>query len=380
MSSRSRTSSQGKRWNGKNTTSTHWSSQSYSMKEIPDQFSLPLVVRCNPQTLFTKRSQPLPVNLGQPMLLYESRTVRKLLARNVLYDERAKKFGETDETVVIPADYQGHFLRLNARTARDEIIHNSVESLAKSKATAFVNVNKLTAFQIGKNQQSNYYPRLEFSPGSVFIVDKMFKGTTRQKVEGVTPDIENPKQELCYLKCRDERNIDILIPLGHPGEFIEVLPNTDEQSTKLSMLSSQIITNQKFPQLLRYVYGGTRPRLTSYSGLFTALDSFEETSLIGCVLNSSGYTLVELPLTSPLSFQIALNSNDLLNVPVLKQAWRLCNKQSNSFASDMKFKFKFALRLLESNVQENKMDDDDDDPPSATNSARFGITHSYIYL
>jgi len=41
------------------------------------------------------------------MLLFETRTVKKLLARNVMYDPRIRKYNETDETVVIPSDYEG---------------------------------------------------------------------------------------------------------------------------------------------------------------------------------------------------------------------------------------------------------------------------------
>ena len=45
--------------------------------------------------------------MASPMLLYEQRTIRKLLARNVLSDARTGRYSETDESVVIPADYQG---------------------------------------------------------------------------------------------------------------------------------------------------------------------------------------------------------------------------------------------------------------------------------
>ncbi|XP_050414773.1 uncharacterized protein LOC126828811 [Patella vulgata] len=383
MSSRVRTNSQGKRslngWDSArgDSSTVQWSSQSYSLKDIPQQFNLPQVVRCNPQILLTKRQQPLPVNLGQPILFYKTRTIRKLLARNVLFDTRVERFGETDETVVIPEDYEGNFLRLKSRTARDKDVHKSIESLVSNKVPAFINLSRISAFQIGKDQGSNQYPRLNYSAGNVFIIDRIFKGSTTRADASAIEEVRPSRQELHYLKCRDERDIDVLIPMSHPGEFMEVLPNPNGK-VKLSMQSSDIIATQKFPTLIRYVYGGTRPRLTSYSGLFTALDSFDETSLVGCVLSSSGFTLIEMPISSPLAFQIALNNN-IFNASVIKQAVKLCHQKCAYFAADMKFKFKFALRIME-NSPESLCVNDEDDPPSVTNSARFGISHTYIYL
>ena len=54
-----------------------------------------------------KKDSPLPVNLGLPLLLFDSKTIRKLLARNVIFDTAAGKFTENDDTVVIPKDYEG---------------------------------------------------------------------------------------------------------------------------------------------------------------------------------------------------------------------------------------------------------------------------------
>ena len=84
-----------------------WSQQAYSLEDVAQTFALPLLVRCQATSVLTRRDCPLPLNLAHPVLLYSQRTVRKLLARNVLYDSRARRYAETDETVVIPSDYPG---------------------------------------------------------------------------------------------------------------------------------------------------------------------------------------------------------------------------------------------------------------------------------
>lgn len=89
-----------------------WSNQAYTVDEVLAQFSLPQIVKCNPQAIMVKKDSPLPVNLGQPLLLFDSRTVRKLLARNVICDPVTGKFTENDDTVVIPNDYEGSIFEL----------------------------------------------------------------------------------------------------------------------------------------------------------------------------------------------------------------------------------------------------------------------------
>ncbi|GFR93309.1 hypothetical protein ElyMa_000889100 [Elysia marginata] len=88
-----------------------WSSQSYLLEEISQQFTLPQVVKCNAMSILTRRDQPIPINMASPLLLYDQRTIRKLLARNVLSDPRNGRYSETDETIVIPADYEGEWTR-----------------------------------------------------------------------------------------------------------------------------------------------------------------------------------------------------------------------------------------------------------------------------
>lgn len=165
--------------------------------------------------------------------------------------------------------------------------------------------------------------------------------------------------------------------MNQPGEFVEILRNPNGNG-KLSLRSEEIIATQKFPMVVRYVYGGGKPRLTSFSGLLTLLDSFEETSLVGCVIDGAAFTLLELPLSSPLLFRIALNNSDLMHLPIVKHAVRVCELRSPSFATDLKFKFKFAQKVLQYESMANGHDSDD--PPSATNSGRMGITQTYIYL
>ncbi|XP_022314297.2 uncharacterized protein LOC111118896 [Crassostrea virginica] len=381
-STNSRTNS----WREKNNNETEqsraqWSTQSFTAEDIVQQFTLPQIVKCNQQAILVKREVPLPINLAQPLLLHDKRTIRKLLARNVVLDPATQRYSENDETVVIPSDYDGLFLRLQSRTAKDHTCHRSIESLAKYKVRAFLNLSKMAAFQISKNPQSNDYIQINYTSGNVFLVDKVFLGTARVKSESILSRKSTQVQQMKYLKCRDEKDVEVLIPMSQPGEFIEALPSPVGNG-RMSVNAESLIATQKFPIVVRFLSGRNRPRLTSFSGLFTLLDSFEETTLFGCILDPHGFTMLELPVSSPLTFQLALNTHDLYSHPVVKKALRLCDAKGQAYFRELKYKFKFAQRILQISGRRIEPEDENDpgDPPSAANSAKFGVTTTYIYL
>ncbi|XP_063410374.1 uncharacterized protein LOC134693468 [Mytilus trossulus] len=343
-----------------------WSNQEYTTEEILKQFSLPQIVKCNQDSVRIRSDTPLPINFGNPLVFYDKRTVRKLLAKNIGIDAVTNKYHEINDTIVIPADYEGLFLRLQSRTCKDNTCYRSIEAMAKNNVRAFLNMTKFTAFRIGENVTTNDYTKVDYTPGSVFIVDSVCTGTSRTRKDVV---------QHSYLKCKDEKDVLILIPFHHPGEFSEVLTNNN----RMSVNSEYLIANQKFPMVVRFISSKQKPRLKSFSGLFTLIDSFEESTVIGCVLNPSGFTMFELPVSSPLSFHLALNNQEMNQHPVVKNALKLCEAKNKLYAKDMKYKFKFVHKIGQkhSTVPE---DDENDDPTSALDSARFGVTITYLYI
>jgi hypothetical protein len=226
------------------------------------------------------------------------------------------------------------------------------------------------------------YPRVDYVPGNVFVIDNVFSGSAKVKQDGKILHHKNSiSQQTNYLKCRDDKDNNIVIPVSQGGEFVEILPNDLDGTGRMSVRSEDLIEKQKFPIIVRYIRGRFKPRLTSFTGLFTLLDSYEETTILGCVLDKSGYTLMELPLSSPLTFHLALNFTELQSHPVVKNGLRLCETTGSNFARDLKFKFKFAQRFLQ--VGGKKLLDDGDDigeSPSARNTGQFGVTATYIYI
>ncbi|KAH3721179.1 uncharacterized protein LOC127855270 [Dreissena polymorpha] len=361
-----------------------WSTQAYKVDELLSQFSLPQIVKCQPLSILVKRdSSSMPVNLGQPILLFESRAVRKLLARNVVLDPLTGRFTENDDTVTIPNDYEGSFLRLRSRTSKDHTTHKTIESLANIKA--FLNLSKMAAYRmVNPHNGVGEYPRLDYLPGNVFAVDTLLTGSAKLKQDGKFLVHKNSSsKDMKILKCRDDKDNPIIMPLSQSGEFVEIIPNDLNGSNRLSVNSAELVEKQTFPIVVRYIRGPFKPRLKSFTGLFTLLDSFEENTIVGCVLDKNGYTFMELPVCSPLTFHLALNFTELQGHPMVKNALRLCDTNGHNFARDLKFKFKFAQRTEQPETPDKPPDEADDpgESPSARNSIKgFGVTSTYIYI
>ena len=280
--------------------------------------------------------------------------------------------------------FSGFFLRLRSRTSKDHTTHKSIDSLAHNNIKAFLNLTKIAAFRIINSPNGmGDYPRVDYVPGNVFVIDNVFAGSAKVKQDGKILHHKNSvTQQTNYLKCRDDKDNNIVIPVSQGGEFVEILPNNLDGTGRMSVRSEDLIEKQKFPIIVRYIRGRFKPRLTSFTGLFTLLDSYEETTILGCVLDKSGYTLMELPLSSPLTFHLALNFSELQSHPVVKNGLRLCETTGSNFARDLKFKFKFAQRFLQVGGKKIPLDDGDDigESPSARNTGQFGVTATYIYI
>jgi hypothetical protein len=90
--------------------------------------------------------------------------------------------------------------------------------------------------------------------------------------------------------------------------------------------------------------------------------------------------LLEIPVTSSLTFQVAMNRDELFSVPRMRAALDMCLTRGRELARDIKFKYKFAHRVQETSRRLMKMREDEDDMPSATVRTRLVVTESYVYI
>lgn len=386
-----------------------WSQDVYSLENLRERFPLPQIVRCSDR-LLPGEDANLPVNVHVPLLLFSHRSARKLLAKHVAAAPQGRgqtRLAETNESIVIPEDYDGHFLRLQARTTNDNSVVRSLQYIAMNPVAAFVNFTPVVSFffeqfQYGApnvphlsddrahqgmiNGDNNSFgsgaskissrssqfmvqqQKVLHPPGSVFMVHGTAKGVASHK---------RKSREVVLLKCTDPSGREIRIPIDQPGEFIEVETPTNG-SNKLSMSPSQLIAANRYPGLVRFVYGDHAPRLTPCSLMFMLVDTFEEDSVIGCLLYPNHAMLIEIPLMSSLSFQVALNRDDMMTLPLPRHAKDVVEARRDTFVRDLKLKVKFVHKVNSSAAKSN--DVYDEEMPSATMRARMPVSEAFFYL
>jgi hypothetical protein len=86
-----------------------WSTQSYTLGEILNSFKLPIIVQCTTQSCSVLWSN-FQFDLGQPLLLYSKRSVKKACARCLRWEEGTEGYTEFGPSVVIPQDYEGKWV------------------------------------------------------------------------------------------------------------------------------------------------------------------------------------------------------------------------------------------------------------------------------
>lgn len=92
---------------------SQWSTRSYSLDEITRSFSLPMVIKSDMKSSSLTHQDYKQQLTEQPLLLYETRTKYKMVAKHLQYGGQSnfagvKKMPPQDgEKVILPEDYPG---------------------------------------------------------------------------------------------------------------------------------------------------------------------------------------------------------------------------------------------------------------------------------
>lgn len=155
-----------------------WSDRGYTMSEIVDQFSLPLIVRCSTNGRTPRTSLPIPFNISQEhLLLFSVREVRHLIATNINDTTGHNVAAETlHNDVTIPEDFDGLFVRPYITKNESELkIHQSIDSLIKSGTKGFFTLTSIRGIlQRASQSGSKYYNshvKTSYPSGSLFLIE-----------------------------------------------------------------------------------------------------------------------------------------------------------------------------------------------------------------
>ncbi|KAL8622470.1 hypothetical protein ACOMHN_034135 [Nucella lapillus] len=311
--------------------------------------SLPLVVTCDRSCL--PSIQHVNFDFSQPLMLHMRRTVRKVLASNVMHvpqtdsnpaDTRLKEVGDL---LLIPEDYRGWFAVLGhpSDVGLEKVIPHfrQVAQLALSKCESFLigGNEPVRAVQLpaaGSGADNVGQTRLLY-PGDVLRMGKLYVGETVVKVK--KPLFGGKKtvtREEKYLLCTDDTDRDVYLPVESRGTFYLLTTEGNGSPRIPIMRMKNICTHFRFPRVIKLVYGRVPATPCSFTGTLVLRDSQIESSVIGCTMLNLRNILLDLPVDTDLRFFVARSTLDLLSSQAYKNGKALCQDKATTYMKNMK--------------------------------------------
>lgn len=349
-----------------------WSSQSYTLKEILNNFKLPIVVQCRQDTV-AQQLKDFFFDLRQPLLLHSKRSIRKVFARCV----RMGPGGTMKELlpeVVIPEDYAGWFKVSKGLSFTKPVPYHNIEDVADCPSDFFLCTTQFHALVLSADSDSDAsdagHSRIiaegevlrkeEVQPLSHTMIPQRFKKLAKENK---------------FLLCIDERDMEVYIPVGQTGLFYEVSDGNLSKSNNCVLQILDILDEMiQLPLYVRHILGDPPPVSQFYSPCLKLHRLVEEETIMGCTLDREDLLPFEIQTDSSITFEISLNTQKLLGTVDYVEALGLCKNIGNNYVTDMKLAVTFSQvgnETTEVHGQDNAaLQDDDEDNQCSNNSSQ----------
>lgn len=319
-----------------------WSSQSYTLKDIVDNFKLPLVVKCS-DTTCTVNHGDFQFDLGESILLHSRKWTRKIKVSCLQRDAASGQITEIQPHYIIPEEHEGWFQIIDSPVEK-ATPDTTLETVVESAAEQFLSAKSLSCLSlVTSDKESPSFVRRHIDSGEVFTVRGLYQeeGEQRVQIRNVYKEIQNhghaqstPK----FLVCTDEKDDHVLIDTSQKGCFYRIFER-EENGRGLLGAEDLIDKSDKFPLLIRHVFGELPIVTSSYSSVMKCIDVVQEESALAATLLSQSPTLLELQCKSPIRFKICLNEALLKNSESCTEALQMCQTEGNDFLSGIKIAF-----------------------------------------
>ncbi|PVD23364.1 hypothetical protein C0Q70_16632 [Pomacea canaliculata] len=324
--------------------SIQWGERSERLAPLMRHNNLPLVVMCDQQTL--PFMETINFNFAQPLLLHMRRTVRKVVAASIFYEQcdGVVVRRQAEGRLLIPEDYKGWFavLGLPDTVTREKVVPHfrQVAQLALSKCQTFLigGNQPIGAFYIDTSNGGacKPLPRTLY-PGDVLKMGTLYAAETTVKVKsGPFRGKKTVKKEEKFLLCTDENDRDVYLPVEKRGVFY-VLTMEGQGMPKIPILRMpDIIARSRFPCIVKLIYGRVPPTPCSFTGTLLLQDSYMETSVIACTMFNVKNIFVDVPIDTDLRFFLAENTREVVGSQAYRSAARLCHEKASTYMRNMK--------------------------------------------
>ncbi|KAL3869227.1 hypothetical protein ACJMK2_041935 [Sinanodonta woodiana] len=347
-----------------------WSLQYYTLKEILTFFKLPIIVQCEEKSCSIAMGNFF-FDLQQPLLLYSKRFTRKGEAR-CLQKLPNGSYEETKLTVVIPEHYDGWFRISRQMDFEKPAPHHSIESLIHSGSDFFLCTEEFSAICIESTAEDDSTVERVVAAGEV--LRKIGVHTINNMM--LPPSQRHDDVNTKFLMCIDDNDDELLVPLNQAGVFYEVSDGNFDRKNCLIQIGYMIEEIEEFPVYLRHVLGEPPLLTQNYSPYLKLVRIIEEETLMASTLKMDGLYPLEIQINSPIRFQIALNTGNIISSSEYLKAMELCESIDETYVKDIKFAFTMSPPIVEDNAYSNPSFTDDEQSELASNRSSQQTTAS----
>lgn len=187
-------------------------------------------------------------------------------------------------------------------------------------------VNALQVYKEGDLPQ----PRVLY-PGDVLSVGNVHVTTTKAKKKMFKKSVSREEK---FLRCTDYADREVLLPFEATGMFYAL---KQKRKTEIPIMHiKDIITDIKLPCIVKLVYG----RFPITPCIFTGMLKLEECHKDPSVIVSSVFNLknilLEIPVTIPLMFRVAITDKSLIASKGYNNALRQCQDEMETYMRNIK--------------------------------------------
>lgn len=250
--------------------------------------------------------------------------------------------------------------------ADDTVPHfTTVEEIADSNTDRFLigGTKKISGLQLLDRSDSQLkHEQRHFLPGDILTREKIYYGETKKR----TRLFRKPKYITeKFLMCRDECDREILLPFEQTGIFYQVSHKSGKPNRQV-MQMSDIVARKLTPRIIKLVFGRFPVTPCSFTGIMKAESSKIEASIIASSLINTKNILMEIPVSSAMSFRVAVMNNDLRTNACYRNAMSICAERAISYMRNIKVCYNFTMDDDEESYVSRK--DFDTDPQTQSNT------------
>ncbi|XP_012938000.1 mucin-17 [Aplysia californica] len=316
--------------------------ESQTLGSIFQDGSGPRVVVCDQSSLRHMDLTGNNIDLKQPFLLYQKRSVRKASAHSLMFDKDNQTFQVIGNHLLIPEDYQGYFAVLGSldEIPKDQVVpyFRQAGKLAISPCTSFLigGDQPVSALMVEGGVKRNVNPvPCSLFPGDVLRKGGIFEATSRMTAKNKLFKKKDIVRKEHFLHCFDAKDRELLIP--HRTEGVFYIMSQEGTPLKCPIVTMKnMLQRFRLPLIAKLVFGRIPPTPCAFTGTMLIAESGIDRTVVASTLFNHRNVNVELPVSSGLKFFAVEHTPGLLGSRAYEKALSFCTLNCDTYIRSMK--------------------------------------------